>query len=177
MKLVIAILLSILASCINLVTNSRPPIDTSSLKERHYDSEFKNEDLIGKWKLSSQSEWEIDNWQGLVPGWNAWNCPFTTIEFLKDGTVSAAPNFKIQNLDSTYKSTNEVFGKWTVNRDSIGDYYYEGLLPTNVVNMIFEYPKRHFRGEHLYVMKNKGTILWAYIGDPDSRNYAEFRRQ
>lgn len=173
----IAFFMIILISCNQGRFNTKPSIHNSSLAKRYTSDSISSKDLTGKWRLTNESSRQIDLWQKRWLDWDVWICPFESIEITDKEVVKVNINANIKKIDSTYIRNETLIGTWTTSRDSVGDYYYDGSIPTTKLDMYFRYPKNALRVESLNIMNKEKTILWTYIGDPDSRNFLEFVKE
>lgn len=133
------------------------------LPERHIERDVKIEELVGTWKVTPESESDVNSWVNQQPDWGIVS-PWKTFTLNGDGSckVELQANWLGDfYADLATKSMNSC--SWKLEKEK---NLSDNTSP--VLKLDFEYPGNYTAMFSLHLFEEDGKlILWNFIGDPD----------
>jgi hypothetical protein len=133
------------------------------LPERYVERDVRLEELVGAWKVTPESESDVNSWINQQPDWGI-KAPCKTFILNSDGSckVEIQPDW-LGDFYSDLATNNMVSCSWKLDKEK---NLSDKISP--VLKLDFEYPNNYNAMFSLYVFEeNSELILWVFIGDAD----------
>jgi hypothetical protein len=142
------------------------------LPERYIERDVTQEEMVGTWNITSDSEADVREFVAKFSDWDAY-MPFTSLTLNDDGTCSG--EYKANWLDEVASSDISIIRTTSCSWDLLKEENLSGKL-SPVIRLGFEYSNNSKGGGlPLYVYEeNDELILWSFIGDPDDFRTQDF---
>jgi hypothetical protein len=143
------------------------------LPERYIERDVALEEMVGTWKITSDSEADVKAFVTRVSGWGIYMyLPFTILTLNDDGTCTA--EHEANWLDEAHSSDTSIVRTTSCFWDLAKEENLSDKI-SPVIKLDFEYSNPGGRKQSLYIYEENGElIVWSFIGDPDDFRTQDF---
>ncbi len=154
----------------------------TDIPQRYIEREVKDVELVGSWKLTSDSEARIGSYVNRDSSWSV-GAPWKTILFNSDGTCQVKLETPWTSNHQSVLNETDALASCTWRLKEILGHREDGTFRDVLgISMRFE----HFDSQaNMYKVlhsklfiaeENNELILWDYIGDLANVNYQDFKK-
>lgn len=148
------------------------------LPDRFIKRAVKAEELVGEWKITSDSEEKLNKFRETFPDWPG-VAPFKTIQLSKDRTcqikiesqwlpnyVNSTSGMPHDEIPQDILANNILSCSWGIAKTRV--FSDSGREEVQDLEISIDYPNNYRQTYGLFIYEeNEALILWTFIGDPD----------
>jgi hypothetical protein len=148
------------------------------LPDRYIKRDIETQELAGEWKMTPESEAELNKFRETFPDWPDF-APFKTIQLNSDKTcrvkleIQWLPNYENspsgippEDIPNDVLTNNILACSWKITKTS--GFSDSGNKEVRDIEILISYPNNYDRTYSLFIYEeNNALILWTFIGDPD----------
>jgi hypothetical protein len=146
--------------------------------ENYVHRDVQNNELVGTWKITPQSETDLKQFLHDFSGWGS-NAPWETIKLNNDGTceVKLIPDWLSKEGGWDYTENVLINNMLSCTWQQSSSLWYPEDHVAKGIQFNLKYADYSINYFYLYVNEAEGEmVLWTFYGDADDFNSQEYKK-